>query len=81
LPNTGSIGEMITFLFTFVFSAPYVPYLPIAGNETELIWGNDPKEPRNAALKTLREFIATFIKDYEAPESAQLYQWPRNIET
>jgi len=81
LPNTGSIGEMITFLFTFVFSAPYVPYLPIAGNETELIWGDNPKEPRNAALIELREFMTLFMAAYETPEAAQLYQWPRNIET
>ncbi|MFT5645404.1 MAG: hypothetical protein ACI976_000074 [Aureispira sp.] len=81
LPKTGAIGEMITFLFTFVFSAPYVPYLPITGNETELIWGDDPKEPRNAALIELREFMTGFINSYETPEAAQLYQWPRNIET
>ncbi|GAA3637809.1 lipoxygenase family protein [Flavivirga jejuensis] len=81
LPKTGTIGEMITFLFTFVFSSPYIPYLPISGNETELIWGNDPKEPRNAALIDLRIFMQKFIESFEAPHSAQLYQWPRNIET
>lgn len=81
LPKTGTIGEMITFLFIFVFSAPYVPFLPIAGNDTELIWGNDPEEPRNAALIGFREFIEGFIRAYESPGPAQLYQWPRNIET
>ena len=81
LPNTGSIGEMITFLFTFVFSSPYVPFLPISGNSTELIWGDDPTEPRNAALIDLRNFLQGFMQAYEAPDSAQLHQWPRNIET
>lgn len=81
LPKTGTIGEMITFLFIFVFSAPYVPFLPLAGNDTELIWGNDPKEPRNAALVDFRKFIEGFIQSYESPGTAQLFQWPRNIET
>jgi hypothetical protein len=81
LPKTGTIGEMITFLFTFVFSSPYIPFLPVAGNDTELIWGNDPKEPRNAALIELRKFLEEFIRSYEDPDPAQLYQWPRNIET
>ncbi|TSE05576.1 lipoxygenase family protein [Aquimarina algiphila] len=81
LPKTGTIGEMITFLFTFVFSSPYIPFLPVAGNQTELIWGNDPKEPRNAALINFREFLEGFIHSYEKPGAAQLYQWPRNIET
>src|SRR5258705_8416449 len=81
LPKTGTIGEMITFLFTFVFSAPYIPFLPIAGNDVNLIWGNDPNEPRNAALVELRNFLGDFISSYEDPDPAQLHQWPRNIET
>ncbi len=84
LPKTGAIGEMITFLFTFVFSTPYVPFLPVAGNTTELIWGKEPKsvkEPRNAALVEFRKFMEGFIHLYEDPNPAQLYQWPRNIET
>lgn len=81
LPKTGTIGEMITFLFTFVFSSPYIPFLPTAGNDTELTWGNDPEEPRNAALIGLRNFLEGFIRSYEDPDPAQLYQWPRNIET
>lgn len=81
LPKTGTIGEMITFLFTFAFSAPYIPFIPVAGNQTELIWGTDPEEPRNAALIELRNFLGEFIRLYEAPDPTQLYQWPRNIET
>ena len=81
LPNTGTIGEMITFLFTFVFSAPYVPFIPLSGDDTELIWGNDPNEPRNKALIAYRQFLADFIRKYESPEPGQIHQWPRNIET
>lgn len=80
LPKTGTIGEMMTFYFTFAFSAPYVPFLPLAGNKTELIFGNDPNEPRNAALIAFREYIHHFIAGYDAP-TPQFYQWPRNIET
>ncbi len=79
LPKTGTIGEMITFYFTFVFSAPYVPFLPLAGNEVELIWPGGPSEPRNAALIDLREYVAGFIRVHDQP--AQMHQWPRNIET
>jgi len=80
LPKTGTIGEMMTFYFTFAFSAPYVPFLPLAGNNTELIFGDDPTEPRNAALIAFREYIHDFITGYDAP-TPQYYQWPRNIET
>ena len=31
LPYTGTIGEMITFLFTFSYSPPYIPFIPLAG--------------------------------------------------
>lgn len=79
LPRTGTIGEMITFLFTFVFSAPYEPFLPLSGNATELIWGPDPAEPRNAALIAYRQFVEGFIDAHAHP--TQRYQWPRNIET
>lgn len=80
LPKTGTIGEMMTFYFTFAFSAPYVPFLPLAGNNTELIFGDDPTEPRNAALIAFRGYIHDFITGYDAP-TPQYYQWPRNIET
>lgn len=79
LPNTGTIGEMITFLFTFVFSAPYEPFLPLAGNQTGLLWGDNPAEPRNAALIAYRQFIENFIDTNAHP--TQRFQWPRNIET
>jgi hypothetical protein len=79
LPVTGTIGEMITFLFTFVFSAPYEPFLPLSGNATDLIWGDNPEDPRNKALIQFRDRIEGFIDATAHP--TQRYQWPRNIET
>jgi hypothetical protein len=70
---------MLTFLFTFIFSAPYVPFLPLAGNDVELIWPGGATEPRNKALIDYRGFIEAFIRVYDQP--AELHQWPRNIET
>jgi len=81
LPKTGTIGEMITFLFTFVFSSPYVPFLPFTGNDTELIWPNGLNDPRNVALVDFRNFMQNFMQAYEQPHQALMYQWPRNIET
>ncbi|MFP3941019.1 MAG: hypothetical protein ACLF0P_11980, partial [Thermoanaerobaculia bacterium] len=80
LPRTGTVGEMVGFYFTFAFSVPYVPLVPLAGAETDLFFGDDPKEPRNAALIRLRRQIEDLIRDLQ-PDSPQLYQWPRNIET
>jgi hypothetical protein len=34
----------------------------------------------NGALIELRRFIAGFIETFE-PETPQIWQWPRNIET
>ena len=77
LPNTGSIGTMVHFYFTFSFSTPYVPLVPIAGPETELFFDDVAS---NDALIELRRFITGFIEGFE-PETPQIWQWPRNIET
>jgi hypothetical protein len=77
LPRTGAIGSMILFYFTFGFSTPYVPFVPIGGLETELFFDDAVS---NQALIELRRFIAGFIESFE-PETPQIWQWPRNIET
>jgi hypothetical protein len=77
LPRTGTIGSMLHFTFTFWASTPYVPFVPIGGPETDLFFDDDAS---NQALIELRRFIASFIERFE-PETPQIWQWPRNIET
>ena len=77
LPKTGTIGSMLHFYFIFSFSTPYVPFVPIGGLETELFFDDAVS---NQALIELRRFIAGFIESFE-PETPQIWQWPRNIET
>ena len=80
LPKTGTIGEMMTFYTTFIFSEPYVPFIPKAGIATELFFSGGESDPRNQALVGFREALIAAMKDYE-PGTADIYQWPRNIET
>lgn len=80
LPKTGTIGSMITFLFTFVFSPPYESFIPATGIEQELFFGSDPKNELNQALIQFRTEVEAVINTYA--ENAPTYpQWPRNIET
>lgn len=45
LPKTGTIASMINFVTTFVFTAPYVPFVPKAGPEADLFFPDG--DPRN----------------------------------
>lgn len=80
LPRTGTIGRMVTFYFTFAFSAPYEPLLPTDGLDTGLFFGSDPDDPRNLALRRFREDVLAFYEGY-AGENPPRGQWPLNIET
>ncbi|MEO1083744.1 MAG: lipoxygenase family protein, partial [Acidobacteriota bacterium] len=80
LPYTGTIGQMVTFYFTFSFSAPYVPLLPIDGINTDLYFGDDPGTPQNAALLRFRQGVLARYEEYAGPNPPRA-QWPRNIET
>ena len=80
LPNTGTIGSMMTFYYIFIFSAPYVPLLPLFGNDTDLYF-NDPDDPRNKALEAFRIAIGDFIIGYSEKDAALIHQWPASIET
>lgn len=87
LPNTGSIGEMITFLFTFAFSAPYDSLIPVQGLETGLFFPEG--DERNPALIEFRRKMQVIIEEYtlnfsipgRTSEEAQIHQWPISIET
>jgi hypothetical protein len=80
LPNTETIGEAVNFYFTFVFSPPYEPLIPLGGVETNLFFPGGAADPRNQALIQFRNDLAKLIAAYE-PETPQRFQWPLNIET
>ena len=77
LPRTGAIGQMVHFYFTFHFSPPYVPFVPISGPGTDLYLDD---EVSNQALIELRRFVVGFTESFQ-PDTPQIWQWPRNIET
>ncbi|MEM6795460.1 MAG: lipoxygenase family protein [Acidobacteriota bacterium] len=80
LPQTGVIGGMVTFLFTFSFSAPYDPLIPVDGLDTELYFPDG--DPRNEALLELRREIVDFMTAfYGEGHSPVINQWPRGVET
>ena len=80
LPNAETIGEAANFYFTFAFSPPYEPFVPLAGVATNLFFPGGPADPRNRALIQFRDGLAAFIAGDE-PGSPQRFQWPLNIET
>lgn len=80
LPKTGTIGEMMTFYNIFIFSEPYVPFVPKAGVSTDLFFPGGPDAPRNKALIGFREAVIAVIEGLE-PDAPQRHQWPLNIET
>ena len=71
---------MVIFYFTFSSSVPYEPFIPIAGLDEDLFFPGGMDDERNKALVLFRKAMADFITAYQ-PDSPQLYQWPRNIET
>ena len=77
LPRTGAIGSMVHFFSTFWASPPYVPLVPFGGVDSELFFED---EASNEALIEFRRFIIDFIERYE-PDTPQIWQWERNIET
>ena len=86
LPNTGTIGSMVDFLFTFTFSPPYVPFIPLDGIDAELSFTGASAHACNDALiqfrRDLERFMTLWASDtnVEGPP-AQIHQWPLNIET
>jgi hypothetical protein len=80
LPKTGTIGEMVRFYFTFAFSVPYVPFIPLEGIDASLFFPGGPSEPRNRALIAYRDRVLKFIAGLD-DGTIQRFQWPLNIET
>ena len=79
LPNTGTIGEMLTFYYIFIYSAPKDQLMPLYGNDTSLYF-DDPKDPRNLALIKFRNGVDSFLKGYMGGDNL-MHQWPSSIET
>jgi hypothetical protein len=80
LPNTATIAEALSFYYTFTFSTPYEPLIPVDGPGGDLFFPGGPGDPRNQALIALRKGLRAFMNAYQ-PDAPQHYQWPRNIET
>jgi hypothetical protein len=79
LPNTGTLGAMVTFLYGFSFTTPYVPMIPEKGVEDDLFFDQEAHPTANQALIEFREGIQDIIKTLQ-PDWVQIGQWPRNIE-
>ena len=81
LPNTADDRRRRSrFYFTFAFSTPYEPFIPLGGVDDEPVLPGRSRGQRNRALIDLRNGLAGFISDYQ-PDAAQRFQWPLNIET
>jgi hypothetical protein len=63
LPNTGSIGGMTTFVFTFAYSPPYVSLIPAGGVDLNP-WFPPAQNACNDALITFRKRIGGFVDEY-----------------
>jgi hypothetical protein len=79
LPNTGSLGSLVSFYYIFAYNAPYVPLVPYKGPEDELFFDQSKYPAANQALIDFRKGIEHFIADFQ-PDWVQTGQWPRNIE-
>jgi Lipoxygenase len=66
LPHTGTIGMVTTFYFTFVFSVPYVPFIPYEGVDADLYFPGGADAPCNQALIKYRQAVLAFIDAYVA---------------
>ena len=82
LPKTGTIGEMLNFYFTFAFSVPYEPLVPLEGidDKSTLFYGEDVLNPANQALIVFRKQVLAILLQIQ-PDLPQVFQWPLNIET
>lgn len=88
LPNTGTMGELTAFLFTFIYSAPYKPFIPLEGIHEDLSFTPPSRiaDTCNQALVQYRRDLEAFIDLYAADSDvpgvpAQIHQWELNIET
>ena len=79
LPNTGTLGKLVSFYDIFSYNAPYVPVVPNKGVEDELFFDQATHPAANQALIDFRNAIQDLIRTVQ-PDWVQIGQWPRNIE-
>ncbi|MFM7318832.1 MAG: lipoxygenase family protein [bacterium] len=79
LPKTGTIGEMMQFYFTFAFSVPYEPFIPLEGINDPSTYFYDNKKC-NQSLVEFRLKILEILHELSG-DMPQVFQWPLNIET
>ncbi len=79
MPNTGTLGIIARFYFSFVLAKPYEPFVPQEAVDANLFFPSGMNDPRNRALvayrNTLNEFVAA-----RAILPNQIGQWPLSIE-
>jgi hypothetical protein len=67
LPHTGTIGEMTTFFFTFVYSPPTEPLIPLGGIKAEPHFPPSQSKCNPALFKyrqDIHDFVDTFVQDW-----------------
>jgi hypothetical protein len=79
LPNTGTLGVIARFYFSFVLAKPYEPFVPPKGVDTNLFFPSGMSDPRNRALIAYRNTLNQFVAA-RAILPNQIGQWPLNIE-
>jgi hypothetical protein len=92
LPKTGTIGEMLSFLYAFSYSTVYASLIPNDGVDADLPFEGQGMSGMNAALvqfrTEIRDFITLFVSESNrmlpglglqvTPE--QIHQWELSIE-
>ncbi|MGB1205714.1 MAG: lipoxygenase family protein [Chitinophagales bacterium] len=89
MPKTGTVGEMITFYYTFVYSAPYEPIIPLTGVGDNLFFKGKKANALNVALIKFRDELTIFMEKYAEAnklpnllsDTPQIHQWPMSVET
>ena len=80
LPKTGTIGEALSFYYTFLYSKPYDSMIPEEGVREKLFFPGGFSDPRNQALVRFRLQLIDFMNSY-SPGMPTIQQWPLNVET
>jgi hypothetical protein len=85
---------MANFLFTFIYTRPYVAFIPSAGVEAELSFRGPGEAACNNALIQFRRDLLAFMELFATDSNyqnhpatmnfqvtpAQIHQWELNIE-